>query len=60
MHIAQYDCVCGHTQCFVKQEHLLPLGVVNAGVLPLALPMEAKEPKSLGLFPPFAPFPTTV
>jgi len=44
----------------INQEHLLPLGVVNAGVLPLALPMEAKEPKSLGLFPPFAPFPTTV
>jgi len=40
----------------VNHETFLPLGVVNAGVLPLAVPAETKEPKSLGLFPPFAPF----
>jgi len=40
----------------VNHESFLPLGVVNAGVLPLAVPQESKEPKSLGLFPPFAPF----
>jgi len=40
----------------VNHETFVPLGVVNAGVLPLAVPEESKEPKSLGLFPPFAPF----
>lgn len=36
----------------VNQASIVPVGVVNAGVLPLA---KSKEEKNLGFFPPFAP-----